>query len=120
MEVTVDTQNAALVLHEIPDHAGRASVRAQNRAIASARTFMTRAIAADIGLKAKDVREALRMTQASLQRPFAALAAGLKRIALYKFGAKGPVPSRGKGRGVTYKIGAGGRSRVERAFIASM
>lgn len=96
-----------------------AEVRAINRTMGSVRTVMVRAIADDLGLKQKDVRDALRMSQASLGRPEAVLAAKLKRIELIDFSATGPEPSRGKGRGVSYKL-SGSRSRIPNAFIATM
>jgi hypothetical protein len=55
------------------------------------------------------------MTQATIATPFARLKASLKRIPLFDFGAKGPVPSRGKGRGVTVK-----GKRYPHAFIATV
>lgn len=97
----------------------RALVRALNRSIGSGRTLMVREIAGDTGLRSKDVREAMVMQEASLTRPVASLGTSLKRIALHKFRAKGPVPSRGRGRGVTYRLG-GSAGRVENAFIATM
>lgn len=102
-----------------PDKLNRAMVRAINRTIGSVRTVMVRAIAADVGLKQKDVRDALRMQQAAIGRPQALVAAKLKRIPLVDFQATGPNPSRGKGRGVAYKL-SGGKNRIENAFIATM
>lgn len=96
-----------------------AMVRAINRSIGSVRTVMVRSIADDVGLKQKDVRDALRMQQASLSRPEAVLAAKLKRIPLIDFKATGPEPSRGKGKGVSYKL-SGGKNRIANAFIATM
>jgi len=49
----------------------------------------------------------------------ASLGASLKRISLMKFHAKGPIPTRGKGRGVTYRLN-GGKGRLAHAFIATM
>lgn len=97
----------------------RAMVRAINRSIGSVRTVIVRAIAGDVGLKQKDVRDALRFQQASLARPSALIAARLKRIPLIDFRATGPDPSRGKGRGVAYKL-SGGKNRIGNAFIATM
>ena len=104
---------------EAPQAVTRAMVRALNRSIASGRTVMVRGIAGDIGLRSKDVREALRPREATLSRPEASLAASLKRIPLIEFRARGAEPSRGKGRGVTYRIG-GASKRLEHAFIATM
>jgi hypothetical protein len=106
-------------LKEYPQRVRRALVRALNRAIASGRTVMVREIARDTGLTSKVVRDALPVQEASVNRPEARLAASLKRIPLINFGARGPEPSRGRGRGVTYRL-RGGRNRVERAFIARM
>jgi hypothetical protein len=103
---------------EYPTVAQRMIVRSLNRGIAAANTVMTRAIAQDIGLKAMDVRAAIKLDQASINRPEARLNATLKRIPLIKFGARGPEPSRGKGRGVTYRL-PGGRGRLEHAFITT-
>lgn len=96
-----------------------AMVRALNRSIGSGRTVMTRLIAADLGLRAKDVRDKIRLFEASQSYPEASLRASLKRIPLIYFGAKGPEPSRGKGRGVSYRLGSGS-TRIETAFIATM
>lgn len=104
-----------------PSRVSRALVRSLNRGIGTARTFIVSRIARDTGLKSKDVRDALPMSQASASRPYARLAASLKRIPLYKFGARGPMPSRGRGRGVSYRLpGSGSRGRIENAFIAQM
>ena len=78
-----------------------AMVRALNRSISSGRTVMVREIARDTGLKSKDVRDAMRLQEATLNRPEASLGAGLKRIPLVDFQARGPEPSRGRGRGVS-------------------
>ncbi len=104
---------------ESPRSVDRAIVRALNRSIGSGRTVMTRAIAADLGLRAKDVRDKIRLTEATQTRPEASIGASLKRIPLINFRARGSEPSRGKGRGVTYRIGAV-TGRIESGFIATM
>lgn len=107
-------------LREIPDRiSSRVLVRALNRSISSGRTVMVRAMAGDTGLRSKDVRDAMVMREASSNRLEASLAARLKRIPLIDFKAKGPEPSRGKGRGVSYRL-PGGAGRIENAFIATM
>ena len=98
----------------MPGKVQRASIRAMNRAIASGRTVMVRAIAQDVGIKSTDVRTALRMREASVARPTAELAASLKRIPLMKFNAR--QTTRG---GVSYKL-RGGRGRLPQAFIRTM
>ncbi len=104
---------------EFPSHIRKGFVRALNRAVASARTVMVREIARDTGLRSKDVRDALLMSEATQNRPEARLAASLKKIPLIKFRARGPFPSRGRGRGVTYRL-TGSRGRHPNAFIARM
>lgn len=113
--------NAAIEigLREFTGRTSKAFVRALNRAINSARTAMVREIAKDTGLKSKDVRDALVMRETGGTHFEVSLSASKKRIPLFNFRAKGPVPSRGKGRGVTYKL-PGGQGRLEHAFIATM
>lgn len=119
MILEVDSAQTEITLKAYPDRVGRALVRAINRAVASARTVLVREIARDTGLKASAVRKALPLREATLNRAEGRLAASLKRIPLIDFGARGPEPSRGKGRGVSYRL-AGGRNRLEHAFIAMM
>lgn len=104
-----------------------AIVRAMNRAIDSGRTVMVREIAKDTKLKSKTVRDALidGTRMATVSRPVASVSAPAKRIPLIDFGARGPngssasdpIPSRGRGRGVSYNAG-GGRRTIPDAFIA--
>lgn len=103
-----------------PPKAQRSIVRAINRGILAARTQISRDVARDSGLKVGVVRSAIRQRNATLGLPQARLATGLNRIPLVDFGARGPEPSRGRGRGVTYKIGSGGRGRLNSAFLATM
>lgn len=112
--------DAALIadFRDFPGRTTRAMVRALNRALVSGRTVMVRAMAGDVGLRQTAVRTALRQRDATFQRPSAELGASLKRIPLIQFNARGPEPSRGRGR-VTYKLGAS-RGHVPGAFIATM
>lgn len=103
-----------------PPKAQKVIVRAINRGIVAARTQVSRDVARDSGLKVSVVRQAIRQRNATLGLPQARLATGLSRIPLVNFGARGPEPSRGRGRGVTYKVGTGGRGRVANAFLATM
>lgn len=122
VDIHIDGHAALLEEFQVfPPRAQRAIVRALNRAIASARTLVVREVARDIGLKVSDVRAATPQSQATSTRPEARIWTNLKRIPLIKFSARGPEPSRGRGRGVTYRIGAGrSRGRVDRGFIATM
>lgn len=122
MEVTVE--GVRLVADEFegyPRRAQSAIVRALNRGGDAGRTFMARAIAKDVGMKVGDVTKALRHRKASANDPAVEIAAGFKRIPLMAFGAKGPYPSLGRGRGVSYRMGTGNpRSRVASAFIVKL
>jgi hypothetical protein len=106
-------------LEEYPRRAQRTLIRGLNRGIGAARTFLVKEIARDTGLKSGDVRSKLFLREATASLPVASLAASKKRLPLILFGARGPEPSRGKGRGVSYRL-PGGRGRAPHAFLATM
>lgn len=112
-------QQTGQFLQAYPNKADRALVRALNRSLGSARTVLVRGIAQETKLRQSDVRAALKERLATFSRPEASIGASLKRIPLIKFNARGPEPSRGRGRGVSYRLGSG-RNRHPRAFIATM
>ena len=103
----------------LPRVAQLAVIRSTNRAIDSANGFMSTSVAGDLGIKKSAAKSAMSQRKATLSRPSAVVAAKLKRIPLIKLEARGPRPSRGKGRGVSYRL-AGSRQRVDVAFIATM
>lgn len=121
---TIEVSGVRLVADEFeryPRATQSAIVRALNRGIAAGETLMSREVARDMGLKVSVVKAALRRRNASANDPEARLAAGFKRIPLLDFGAKPQAISRGKGRGISYRIGAGNsRTRIESAFFATM
>lgn len=120
ISITVEGDQAIVAdFTDAPRRVTIASVRALNRAIASGRTVMVREIARDTGLRSMDVRNALPLREATFNNPSAQFGAKLKRIPLIEFNARGPEPSRGRGRGVSYRL-AGGRGRHPNAFIATM
>lgn len=120
IDIAIDSQQTSIVLQEYPNVAGRIQVRSMNRAIVATRTLMAKEMARDTGLKSADIKDALRTRQASLSNPTAQLAtSSLKRIPLIKFNPRGSEPSRGKGRGVSYRLG-GETRRLPSAFIATM
>lgn len=86
-------------------------VRSLNRAAVSTRTLMVRSVAADLGIKQKDVPIAVR--NASASRLEAQVIASGKRIPLIKFSA------RQTKRGVTARL-KGGAGKYPNAFIATM
>jgi hypothetical protein len=92
--------------------------RALNRSIASAKTAMVRVISEDTTLKAKDVRDKIWVGLATADSHVARLYASPKKIPLIQFNAKGPNPSRGRGRVTTTLSGA--RKSYPGMFIATM
>lgn len=121
---TVTIEGIRLVADEFetyPRRAQSAIVRALNRGMTAGRTAMQRAIAKDMGIKAADANKRLRQRMASANTPQSRLSAGFERVPLMAFNARGPVPSRGRGKGVSYRMGAGNaRTRLQSAFIAKM
>jgi hypothetical protein len=119
---TVEILGAVVIERDLegqPAKVQRAFVRAAKRSIDSGRSVMVKLIAGDTGLQQKVVREAVIMRYPSLADPVASMRARTKRIPLIDFRARGPMPSRGRGNGVTYRNPGGGRSRLEHAFIAT-
>ncbi len=117
---STDLSGAIRSIGQIQAITTQAIPRALNRAIVSARTVMVPAIAADMGLKSADVKDRIRTENATADVHVARLHARVQRIPLIEFKATGPQPSRGRGRGVSYRIGSRGRGRLEHAFIATM
>lgn len=105
--ISTEMTGTAVVLRDfdqLPPGLERASVRALNRGINSARTVMVRAMAKDTGLKSRDINKVLLTRLASDTRPESALSASLQRLPLIVFRATGPIPTRGRGRGVTARL----------------
>lgn len=98
------------------DRAPQAIARALNRAGTSGRAYMTQQITKDTGLTSKHVKREILIEKG---REFINLVIRGARLPLIAFGAKGPEPSRGRGRGVTYRLPSG-RGRIPDAFIARM
>lgn len=109
-----DSQRAIARLRE---KAPYAIARALNRAAGSARTQLARDVSRDMRIRVGDVRDKVNIVEATRDRPTATIYASAKRLPLIAFGARGPYPSRGKGKGVTAKLPGG---RYPRAFIAIM
>lgn len=94
-------------------------VRALNRSINSAKTTVVRLVSADLGLKVSAVRDFIEVREATETTLEATIVASARRIPLITFGAKGPVPSYGRGGGVTARLKSGA-GRYPHAFIATM
>lgn len=118
-KVTLDFKEALAAINALELKAPNAIARAINRAADSGRTAMTSSISKDTGLRSKDVRGEIKVHKATPAKLGAALSVAGKRLPLVMFRATGPDPSRGKGRGVSYKLPTG-RGRVATAFFATM
>lgn len=119
LQLKFNTRDWSRGLTKLRDKAPLAMARALNRSTITARTVMVRATASDIGLKQADVKAAITTRNATPDRLVAQVEAKGAQIPLIKFGANGQRPSRGRGRGVTYR-GQNGRQRITDAFIARM
>jgi hypothetical protein len=117
--VQLNTSDVERAMRALKAKAPIAIVRALNKSIASAKVVMAREVASDLGLKIGDVKERISLREARLDNFSATLYAHGSPIPLIDFGATGPEPSRGKGRGVTAKLSAK-RTRYPHSFIAKM
>lgn len=101
-----------------------AIVRSLKRAAVSARTAIQREIARDLGLPVGVVRDAIEINESKVESEHRILlvVAGKHagRIRLIHFKARGPEPSRGRGKGVTAKLPPPGSGRYPRAFITTV
>lgn len=93
--------------------------RCLNRATTAGKTAMARAVTQDTGIRNKDITREIVLDKANRTKLAAALTIKGARLPLIAFQARGPEPSRGRGRGVSYRL-PGGRGRVANAFIATM
>jgi hypothetical protein len=119
VSIQVNVAETLRAFERMQAFAPQAIVRALNRSIASAKTAMVREVAVDTGLKSGDVRERIWVREARADQLVAELHASAKPIPLIDYGATGPEPSRGKGRGVTARL-RGGAGRYPHAFLARM
>lgn len=94
-----------------------ALARGINRTLSNVRTVMTRAVAGALFVRQAFVRQRMKEVKATRRKLSAFLTASAKPIPLIEQGARGPEPSRGRGRGVTAKTPQG---RYPHAFIATM
>lgn len=99
--------------------APQAAARALNKSLTTARAVMARNVSGDVGLKVGVVKDKIRTEAATKDSLVARLTISGARIPLIDFNARGPVPSRGRGRGVTTRM-RGGKGRYPHAFIATM
>jgi len=94
--------------------------RALNRTATSERAGLGSDIARDMGLKVGTVKDALSVDKATASDLSVRITAKGAPVPLIQFSAKGPIPSRGRGQGVSYRNPGAGRNRIPNAFIATM
>ena len=121
LSVKVDTSRVDTVFAMLPTRGQRAIVRSLNRGIIAGRVVLARAIATDLGWKVGDVKaKSLKIDKANFGRAVAVCRAASKRpIPVSKLRPRGTLPSRGKGTGVSWRVG-GQTYRNENAFLATM
>lgn len=120
INIKLKTRDIGTALRRFGNRAKPGIVRALNRGAVTARTYMARAVAKDLRLKIGDVNAAIEVKQASQQNLRAIVMSTGAQISLMKFGARGPVPSLGRGNGVTAKLPAPGKGKYPHAFIATV
>lgn len=116
--ITLDTRELKKAIATLKGRFPTVMARVLKRTGTSARAVMVQAIAQDTGLPSTRVRKEIAINlvgQVGVQLQVAGY-----RIPLIDFQARGPEPSRGRGSGVSYKLGSGGRNRAPHAFIATM
>jgi len=114
----LDMGNFTRAVDRLKTKAPVAIVRSLNRAAVSAQTAMQRAMAQDTGLPVGTVKKAMSIFEARPDRLVSQVEARGARIPLMDFRARGPEPSRGRGRGVTARL-PGGAGRYPHLFIAT-
>ena len=123
----LDTKRFQWAIKRLGDKAHVAIVRSLKRGATTAQTTMARAVNQDMGLAVAAAKKAIAIRQGRVETEHViVLEVEGSKIPLIDFKATGPggaskanpVPSGGKGRGVSYKIGSLGRTRVREAFIA--
>jgi len=121
VHLRIDSRLSEAYFARLKRKAPIAIARALNRANASGKTVLTRIIAQDMGIRQKDVRDKILLIPARPAREalVASMRASIKPIPTIAFGARGPDPSRGRGRGVTWR-NQGQRKREPRAFITTV
>lgn len=116
--------NIEKALHELGVKASRAvtlgCVRGINKTAASEKVAISREVAADMGIKVSVVKDAIAVRKATETSLAARVVAKGARIPRIEFAARGTEPSRGRGRGVSYRGESGGRITVPHAFITTV
>jgi hypothetical protein len=115
----LDTTDFQRAVRKLKAKAPVAIARSLNRAAKSAHTAQARAVAQDMGIPVGTAKKAMRIEEATAGALVSRVEARGARLPLIAFRARGPEPSRGRGRGVTARL-PGGAGRYPRAFIATL
>jgi hypothetical protein len=119
ISIKLDTDAWTRTVDRLGNRAPAAIARAENRTGVNVRAAMVPAIAADMGISAARVRSRIDLRNATPNRLVMTIGASARQLPLVEFGARGPVPSRGKGTGVT-TTNPGGAKRYPHAFLATV
>jgi hypothetical protein len=116
-----DLKDLAVELRAMASAAPAILGKSLKRAADAGRTHMTQLIRQDTGIQAKYIGRAIEIEKEKAQAffPRVVVAINAARMPLIAFGARGPTPSKGRGRGVTAGM-KGGRKSYPGAFIASV
>jgi hypothetical protein len=117
-DFAVDLRSLEKDLREMGSQMPVMMARALNRGGTAGKTAMARAVAKDTGIAVGAVSKEIRVDKANRLLPRVALEIQGRRIPLIAFQARGPEPSRGKGRGVSW-VNQGQRKREPHAFITT-
>lgn len=115
----VDVRSLEKDLLELGNKAPLVMARSLNRAGLAGQTAMVKVIGQDTGIAAKNIKREIKLDRANRSTPRITFTINASRIPLIAFSARGPEPTRGRGRGVSYRLPTG-RGRLEGGFIATM
>lgn len=118
VRMAYNNESAIAGLDALGQRGDQAIRRALRRTSTSVRQVMASAVAKDTGVRVAKVKDEIRVKLDSEARSATVSISGA-RIPLIEFQARGPFPSRGRGRGVSAVI-SGERKRYPNAFIAEM
>lgn len=122
IKITYDDTQVKRALLAAPSQAEKALVRTLNRVAAKARVQSSRKVRETYNIKAKDLNDSTKVTQARRNNLMAEIVITGKPIGLIKFDARPSTPTYPPPKqGLTYKIKkTSGRSKLPHAFIARM
>jgi hypothetical protein len=123
VEFRLDTTASERVFRQLETKAPTAIARSLNRAMVAAKTVMVRAVVNDLGMPTKRVTDRIATVPAYPEPSglVSKLVASAAPIRLSEFNPKGPLPTRGRGRGVTVELKVWGqRRRYPKLFLVRL